>query len=101
VSPNGVSLLDPIDHVEVVDVLFANVVAAKPDEIVPIAHLIFHFGQGAALLLLQVSAELDPRRGPVPITTHGDDVANRAVMQPPEGVEITKLVMALEADGDF
>ena len=43
VRPDRITVLDPIDHVEVMDVLLADVVTANPHEVIPIAHLIFHF----------------------------------------------------------
>ena len=41
-------VLDPVADVEVVDVLLADVVAAEPDEVIPVAHLVFHFGHRPA-----------------------------------------------------
>ena len=49
-----VTAFDPVDDVEVVDVLLDDVVAANPDEVIPVAHLVFHFGELAAGLLLRV-----------------------------------------------
>ncbi len=42
--PNRVSFLHPVRDVEVVDVLLDDVVAAQPVEVVPVAHLVLHFG---------------------------------------------------------
>ena len=44
VGRHGVIALDPVADVEVVDVLLDDVVAAEPDEVIPVAHLVFHFG---------------------------------------------------------
>ena len=52
----GIAALEPVDDVEVVDVLLDDVIAAEPGEVVPVAHLVFHFGQLATVLLLQVCA---------------------------------------------
>ena len=35
--------VNPIADIEIVDVLFHDVVAAQPREVIPIAHLVFHF----------------------------------------------------------
>ena len=34
----------PVDHVEIVDVLFADVVAGQPGEVEPVSQLPFHVG---------------------------------------------------------
>lgn len=47
---DGVAVFEPVDDVEVVDVLFDDVVAANPVEVVPVAHLVFHFREFAAVL---------------------------------------------------
>ena len=36
--------LEPVDHIYVVDMLLGDMVAAEPVKIVPVAHLVFHFG---------------------------------------------------------
>src|SRR5262249_28997838 len=55
VGANGVTLLEPIDHVEVVNVLLDDVIAAQPNEVVPVAHLIFHLREIAPGFLFQLS----------------------------------------------
>ena len=35
---------EPVDDIDVVNVLFQNMVPTQPIKIIPIAHLIFHFG---------------------------------------------------------
>ena len=47
---DGVAAFEPVDDVEVVDVLFDDVVAANPVEVVPVAHLVFHFREFASVL---------------------------------------------------
>ena len=47
---DGVAVFEPVDDVKVVDVLFDDVVAANPVEVVPVAHLVFHFREFAAVL---------------------------------------------------
>jgi len=56
VGANRRPLFDPIHHVEVMDVLLANMVAAQPDEVVPVAHLVFHFRELSPGFLFEFSA---------------------------------------------
>ena len=44
VGLDGMVALDPVADVDVVDVLLDDVVAAEPDEVVPVADLVDHFG---------------------------------------------------------
>ncbi len=90
----GSASLDPMGDVEVVNVLLDDVIAAEPDKVVPVAHLVFHFG------LLRL-APLHPHAVAVPIDAHGGDVADRAVLKPLDGFEIAGIVMPLQADADF
>src|SRR5262249_52909262 len=94
-------LLDPIDYIQIMDVLLDNVVAAKPGKVIPITHLIFHFGQLVAAFLLELGAAMKPGRLSIPITAHRDNVSNRAVMQALKRFHITIVIMALQADNYF
>jgi hypothetical protein len=95
-----VALLDPIDDIQVVDVLLVDVIAAQPDEIIPIAHLVFHFRRFAAELFFQLLARASPRRpGCRSNSAHGDNVADGAIVQPLDGFQIRLLMMPLQADG--
>src|SRR5690606_16525475 len=40
---NGIATLKPVEDIDVMDMLFRNVIATKPVEIIPVAHLILHF----------------------------------------------------------
>src|ERR1041385_8061152 len=51
---DGIALLDPVDDIEVVNVLLADMVAAKPDEVIPVAHLVLHLGELSAGLSFQL-----------------------------------------------
>src|SRR5437762_11212288 len=95
---NRMALLDPVDHVEVVDVLFDDVVAADPYEVVPVPHLLLHLRQLAAVLLFQLRSRMDPRRGAVPVAAHGNDIANRSIPQAIQGFDVAELMMALETN---
>src|SRR5690606_24041409 len=39
-----ITLLHPVGHVDVVDVLLGDVVAAEPVKVVPVTHLVLHLG---------------------------------------------------------
>src|SRR6476620_4049045 len=43
-SPDRISAFEPIDHINIMNVLFGDMIAAKPYKIIPVAHLVFHFG---------------------------------------------------------
>src|ERR1043166_4854846 len=95
------AFLQPVNHVEVVNVLVDNVIAAEPHEVVQVAKMIFHFSELASVLLLEVRALVAPRSVAVPISTHRVDVPDLAVPQTFHRFEITKLMMALKPDADF
>jgi hypothetical protein len=57
--------LDPAADVDVVDVLFADLVADKPVEVVPVVGLELHFG------LLGFGAVAIPNAAAVPVDPHG------------------------------
>src|SRR5437773_7204608 len=101
VSADRMALLDPVDHVEIMDVLFDDVVASNPYEVVPVAQLVLHLRQLAVVLLFQLRSRMDPRRGAVPVAAHRNDIANRAIPQAIQGFDVAQLMMALEADADF
>ncbi len=44
VGLDGMIALGPVAHVDIVDVLLDDVIAAKPDEMIPVAHLVLHLG---------------------------------------------------------
>src|SRR5438034_10559592 len=81
VGANRVALFKPVNDIEVMDMLFDNMVAAEPNEVIPVAHLIFHFSERTAILLLELFARFDPRRGAIPIGAHRNDIADGALMQ--------------------
>src|SRR4029079_2366461 len=90
-----VAIHDPVDHVEVVNVLLDDVIAAQPEEVVPVVDLV-----RAVLLARLPVVEPDPLA--VPGTARRDDVADRPIVNLANGVEVALLVAALGAgdDGD-
>ena len=86
----------PVTDVEVVDVLLADVVAAQPCVVVPVAKLVFHFAADLIAGLARI-----PDASTVPVATHGDDIADLAVPDSFHCFEVRLLVMSLQADTDF
>src|SRR5438093_7554131 len=97
----GMSFLHPVRDVNVVDVLLDDVVSTEPHEVIPIAHLVLHFGQLTTGLLFQVGALFEPGRGAIPVNAHGSDVANRALVQPLHCFNVRLLMMTLQTDSDL
>ena len=85
--------LQPIDDVEVVDMLFANVVTAKPIEIIPVAHLVLKFG----LIRLPRAS---PNSATIPKSAHVQDIADGSILETLNGFHIIGLMAALETNGD-
>ena len=83
---------NPVADIEVMDVLFANMVAAEPDVVVPVANLPFEFG-AALVAAMPDGAAVDP------VGAQGNDVANGAVLEAFDGLDVTRLVAALGAGG--
>ena len=72
-GPDRRSTDGPAGHVEVVNVLLDDVVAAEPDEVVPVAHLVL--GVAPARLAL-----VGPDRSLVPVDAARGDLADRPFM---------------------
>ena len=85
----------PVDDVQVVDVLLDDVVAARPEEVVPVVELV-----GAVRHALGALAE--PRLAAVPRAAGGADFADGAVVDLLDRLDVPLLVAALGAgdDGD-
>ncbi len=75
-------------------VLLADVVAAEPDEMVPVAHLVLHFRHSRL-------AFAEPRLAAVPVSLQQDDFADLAVVDILDLVDVALLVMPLQADNNF
>ena len=88
-----VRLQGPVDHVQVVDVLLANVVARQPAEIQPVADLPFHVGH----LRRAVGV---PQRPLVPVAAGRGDGADLAAVDAAQRLEIAGLVVPLQPRDD-
>src|SRR5436309_3230513 len=93
---NRMTFFNPVNDVEIMNVLLDDVIAANPGEVIPIAHLIFHFGELASVLFFQIGARMDPGSVAIPISAHRNDVANFAVVNAFERFDVTGLMMTLQ-----
>ena len=59
--------MNQLTDVEVVDVLFGDVIAAEPGEVVPVVDLVFHLGGFAAEGLGDGAARAGPDAAAVPV----------------------------------
>src|SRR4051812_12480223 len=84
-------ILDPVDDIEIVNVLLDDVITTEPQKVVPVAHLVLHFG-------LSVLAALEPRLAAVPVSAGEDDVADGAVLKRFHRVHVGSLVPTLQSD---
>src|SRR5690606_3203226 len=78
----------PVSYVDIMYVLFYDVVAAKPVEVVPVSHLIFHLG----LAWLSFSHPWGASH-PIDLTT--DDIAYGTIVNAFNGLEVIGLIMPL------
>ena len=92
-GPNGVGADGPAGHVQVVHVLLDDVVAAEPEEVVPVADLVF--GVRPAGLAL-----VGPDRALIPVDLAADDVADRSVVNSLQAFDVSRLMPALGAGDD-
>ena len=88
-SFNRISFFHPVCHVNVVDVLLSDMISAKPVEIVPVSHLIFH------LSLLWFSRSY-PNSTVIPINLSTDDITYFSCMDFCDGFSIIILIMSLK-----
>lgn len=86
-----VSILQPVADIEIVDVLFHNVIAAQPVEVVPVTTLVFEFG------LFRFSG-VDPHAITIPVTAHQVDIADSAVLQLLDRFDVGSFVPPLQTD---
>jgi len=87
------ALGDPVGDVEVVAVLFEDVVTAHPGEEVPVADLVVEFG-------LPGFAGIAGAGGAVPVDAAQDKVANFVLVDAIDDVDVTGVVAALKSDAD-
>jgi len=76
-----------------VDVLLDDMVAAEPDEVVPVVELVGHIGHVGL-------ARVEPDAAAVPVDTQGCYVADGAVVNLLDRLLVAELVAALRAGDD-
>lgn len=81
---------DPAANIEIMHVLLDDVVAGKPQIVIPIAYLELDFRHA-------LSARAKPDRAAAPVDVQGADVADGAVVQALDGLDIVTLMSALRA----
>lgn len=89
----GNSSGSPNADIDVVDVLFDDMVAAEPGEVEPVAELPFEIGH----IWSAVDA---PESALVPVAPHGDDVTDCSVLNSFDGFEILGFVATLGSGDD-
>ena len=67
-------IFQPVDDIQIMNVLLGDMVSADPDEVIPVAHLVFHFGQFASVLLFQVGTLANPWGVAVPVGASRNDI---------------------------
>lgn len=97
---HGMIALEPIHDIQVVNVLFDNVIAAQPHEEIPISHLVFHFGQLLAQIVLQLGPLVPPRPRAVPVSAGGNELPQRAVLILLKRLAVAELMVPLQADAN-
>ena len=90
---DGRAVHEPVDHIEVMDVLFADVVTGEPVEVIPIVQLVFEFG----LVWLTISG---PNAVTIPVSAGQDDIADSSFVEHLDGRLVIGLVVALQSNGD-
>ena len=85
---NGVRVFKPVRDIQIVYVLFYDVVATQPIEVIPVAHLVFE-------LTLTLLTWTYPYATAIPINTCEVDVTDGTVLEACNGFAIGGLVMTL------
>src|SRR5882724_1235407 len=85
---------DPITDIEVVDMLFANVIAAEPDVMIPVTDLTLE-------IAITVVATVPNRSTVDPVGPECNDIANLTAFDALDGFNVTGLMASLGAGGDL
>ena len=84
----------PVAHVQVVDVALDDHVAARPDEVLKVMELVFHFR-------LLGSARSDPGAVVTPVGPQKEQVAQRTVANPLDAFDVSGAMAALQAHANL
>jgi hypothetical protein len=95
-SADGVVVHHPVDHIDVMHMLLDDVVAAQPQEVVPVVNLI-------GGIRLTGTAIAEPDASAIPGATGGNDVPDGSLMDAADRFDVPFLMAALGAgdDGEF
>ena len=85
---NGVRVFQPVRDIQIVNVLFYDVVTTQPIEVIPVAHLVFE-------LTLAFLTWTYPHATAIPINTCKVDVTDGTVLKASNSLAIGGLVMTL------
>ena len=91
---DGMIALDPVGHVQIMDVLLADIVAGEPAEVIPVIDLVLHLG----LLGIAVAK---PDAATVPVDSREQDIAVLAVMDLLDAADIARIMTPLQSDNDL
>ena len=90
-------IFQPVDDIQIMNVLLGDMVSADPDEVIPVAHLVFHFGQFASVLLFQVGTLANPWGVAVPVNASRNNITYGTVLKPLDGFDVARLMVALQS----
>src|SRR5690606_3445694 len=85
-----IATLNPVGYVNVMYMLFDNMIPTKPVKVIPVAHLIFHFR-------LSLLTRAYPNAATVPVNLSGNDITKRTVLNPLDRFAIICLIAPLQA----
>src|SRR5207247_10748090 len=85
---------DPIGNIKVMDVLLANMIAAEPDIMIPIAHLLLHLC-GALIATMPDRAAVDP------VSSKRHHVSDCSIVNAFDSFDVTWPMPALRASRHF
>lgn len=88
---DGITVHQPVAHIDVVNMLFVDVIATQPVEVVPVSHLVSHFR-------VTVLSRVVPYTVIVPVTTQQVDITDCTFTQTTDRFTIGSFVTALQAN---
>src|SRR5450432_3439486 len=83
-----IAAFEPVYHIEVVNMLFSDMISAKPYKIIPVAHLVFHFS-------LSFFTRTNPYTIVIPPCLHRSNITNHILTLKQFAVRI--LIMPLQS----
>ena len=87
----------PVDHIEIVQVLLDDLVAAEPVPVIPVPALPLEVAELGEVRILRIIFLAEPDAVAVPITVAGHQLADVATVDPLHRLDVTRLMAALRA----